>query len=70
MILNRQIRDQLIVGLRHNDIRRELLKESQLTLARAVSKAVAFEASIADNSLYEEVPPPNLANKVSQSNPE
>ena len=68
-IVNGQIRDQLIVGLRDNDIRRELLKESQLTLAQAVSKAVACESSIADSSLYEEVPPPSLANKVGQSNP-
>ena len=55
--------------LRDTDIRRKLLKESQLTLARAVSKAVACEAFIADRSQYEQVPPPSLANKVSQSNP-
>ena len=33
------------------DIRRELLKEAKLTLAGAVSRAVALEASIADSSL-------------------
>ena len=37
-IVNGQIRKQLIVGLRDNDIRRKLLKESQLTLVRAVQK--------------------------------
>lgn len=66
-IANGQIRDQLIVGLRNNDVRRELLKEPQLTLARAVSKAVAFEASISDSSLYEETPPPSIVNEVRQS---
>ncbi|XP_062506318.1 uncharacterized protein LOC134182892 [Corticium candelabrum] len=47
-VVNGQVCDQLIAGLRSPDIRRELLKEAKLTLAWAVSKAVALEASIAD----------------------
>ena len=50
---NGQVRDQLIVGVRSTEIRKELLQESQLTLASAVKKAVALEASIADSKLYD-----------------
>ena len=49
---NGQVRDQLIVGVRSTEIRTELLQESQLTLASAVKKAVALEASIADSKLH------------------
>ena len=70
---NGQLRNQLIEGLRNNDIRKDLLKETNLTLTQAVSKAVALEASIADSSLYEErqpsssvIPLPCAVNRVSQ----
>ena len=61
-VVNGQLRDQLIVGLRANEIRKELLKLPNLTLV----KAVALEASIADCSLYEDPPfaAPNVVNKV------
>jgi hypothetical protein len=78
-VVNGQVRDQLIAGLRRNDIRRELLKEAKLTLSGAVSRAVALEASIADSSLYEGSrleshpepagTPSGTVNKVSQQNP-
>jgi len=53
-ILNSQVRDQLIIGLKSSDIRRELLKESDLTLANASSKAVAMEASFTDSRMYDD----------------
>lgn len=75
-VTNGQLRDQLVVGLRNHEIRKELLKEAKLTLAQALSKAVAVEASIADSSLYEESHPgssadplPSAVNRVSQSSP-
>ena len=75
-VTNGQMGDQLTEGLRNNDIRKDLLKEAKLTLAEAVSKAVALEASIADSSLYEErqpnssvIPLPSAVNRVSQPSP-
>ena len=74
-VVNGQVLDQLIAGLTSPDIRRELLKEAKLTLAGDVSKAVALETSITDNSLYER---PHLGttgassgavNKISRQNP-
>ena len=42
------------MGVRSTEIRKELLQESQLTVASAVKKkAVALEASIADSKLYD-----------------
>ena len=71
-VINGQLRDQLIAGITNNEIQRELLKYSKLTLADAVAKAVALETSFADSSLYEgsqtgssESPLPNTVNKVS-----
>ncbi|XP_065195493.1 uncharacterized protein K02A2.6-like [Sycon ciliatum] len=52
-IVNCQIRDQLIVGLRSVELRKELLKQSKLTLNDAVTKSVALEASITDSKLYD-----------------
>ena len=52
-VVNGQLRDQLVAGIKTNDIRKELLKHSKLTLADAMAKAVALETSIADSSLYE-----------------
>ena len=52
-VVNTQVRDQLIAGLRLQELRRELLKETKLTLADAVSKAVTLEASFSDCKLYE-----------------
>ena len=40
------MRDQLIVGLRAAEIRKELVKVSNLTLSDPMTKAVALEASI------------------------
>ena len=51
---NCQVRDQFIAGLKSTAIRVELLKEDKLTLAVAVTKAVALEASVSDCKLYEE----------------
>ncbi|XP_065182277.1 uncharacterized protein LOC135812987 [Sycon ciliatum] len=52
-VVNCQIRDQLIVGLRSVELRKELLKQSKLTLNDAVTKSVALEASITDSKLYD-----------------
>ena len=54
---NTQIRDQLIVGLKSSEIRRELLKESKLTLSDAITKAVALETSQIDSKLYQDDTP-------------
>ena len=60
------MRDQLIVGLRAYEIRKELLRLPNLTLADAMAKAVALEASIADSTLYENssLAAPNVVNRV------
>jgi hypothetical protein len=65
-VVNGQLRDQLIAGLQANEIRKELLKVSKLTLAEAMDKAVALEAFIADSSLYEDQPlvASSVVNKV------
>ena len=75
-VTNGQLRDQLIVGIKSNEISKELLKEATITLAQAVTKAVALEASIADSSLYEEchtgasaVSLPSTVNRVSLPSP-
>ena len=60
-VVNTQVRDQLIAGLRSKDSRRELLKEPKLTLADAFSKAVAIEASLLDSNLYNSEPGPSVA---------
>ena len=60
-VVNTQVRDQLIAGLRSQDSRRELLKEPKLTLADALSKAVAMEASLLDSNLYNSEPGPSVA---------
>eukprot|EP00117_Sycon_ciliatum_P026714 scpid19450/ scgid21866/ Transposon Ty3-I Gag-Pol polyprotein; Gag3-Pol3; Transposon Ty3-2 TYA-TYB polyprotein; Capsid protein; p24; Spacer peptide p3; Nucleocapsid protein p11; Ty3 protease; p16; Spacer peptide J; Reverse transcriptase/ribonuclease H; p55; Integrase p52; Integrase p49 len=60
-----QIRDQLIEGLRSQELRKELLKESKLTLANAVSKAVALESSITDSKLYGDAAATPLSNSFS-----
>ena len=68
-VVNRQLRDQPIAALRSNDVRKEFMKFSKLTLADAVAKAVALETSIAESSMYEygplESPSPTSMNKVS-----
>ena len=58
---NTQVCDQLIIGLSSPELRRELLKESKLSLADAVSKAVALETSFADCKLYHETSVPGLS---------
>ena len=60
-VINTQVRDQLIIGLSTPELRRELLKESKLSLADAVSKAVALETSFVDCKLYHETPVPRLS---------
>ena len=65
-IENCQLCDQLIFGLRLNEIRRELLKESQLTLAKAIVDSVAMESSLANSKMYKPFASsvPSFANRV------
>ena len=65
-IENCQLRDQLIVGLRSNDIRRELLKSSSLTLAKATTDAVAMESSITDSKLLDPFSVSSLPSSVNK----
>ena len=51
-VVNGQIRDQLIAGLVSAETRKQLLMESKLTLGKAIEKAVALEASVADSKLF------------------
>ena len=51
--MNCQSRDQFIAGMTNSDIRRELLSIPDLTLAMAISKAVALEHSFAESKLHE-----------------
>ena len=44
-ILNQNIRDQFILGLQSDDLRRRLLAENDLTLERATKIALAYESS-------------------------
>ena len=53
-VANCQVRDQFIAGLKSTTMRVELLKEAKLTLAQAITKAVALEASVSDSKLYED----------------
>ena len=62
-VVNSQVRDQLVAGLKSPEVRRELLKESRLTLADAITKAVALETSYAESKLYD--PPAEPANQFS-----
>ncbi|XP_065190924.1 uncharacterized protein LOC135821854 [Sycon ciliatum] len=62
-VVNSQVRDQLVAGLKSLEVRRELLKESRLTLADAITKAVALETSYAESKLYD--PPAEPANQFS-----
>ena len=61
---NSQIRDQLIAGLQSADMRKQLLLESKLTMADAVSKVVALEASIADSKLFTDIPGSRSASRM------
>ena len=65
-IENCQLRDQLIVGFRSNDIRRELLKSSSLTLAKATTDAVAMESSITDSKLLDPFSVSSLPSSVNK----
>ena len=65
-IENCQLRDQLILGLRSNDIRRELLKSSSLTLAKATTDAVAMESSITDSKLLDPFSVSSLPSSVNK----
>eukprot|EP00117_Sycon_ciliatum_P035412 scpid19603/ scgid1410/ len=53
-LVNGQLRDQFIAGLPCQEARKQLLMESRLTLADAIAKAVALEASKVDNKLFSE----------------
>ncbi|XP_065177704.1 uncharacterized protein K02A2.6-like [Sycon ciliatum] len=53
-VVNGQLRDQFIAGLQCQEARKQLLMESRLTLADAIAKAVALEASKVDNRLFSE----------------
>ena len=65
-IENCQLRDQLIVGPRRNDIRRELLKSSSLTLAKATTDGVAMESSITDSKLLDPFSVSSLPSSVNK----
>ena len=52
-MVNGQLRCQLTAGIRSNDVRKEMMKYSKLTLADAVAKAVALKTSIAQSLMYE-----------------
>ena len=45
-IYNQNVRDQFIIGLRSDVLRRSLLSETNLTLEKAITKALAFESSM------------------------
>ena len=45
-IYNQNIRDQLIIGLQSDALRKILLSETNLTLEKALAKALAFESSV------------------------
>ena len=44
-IYNQNVRDQLILGLASDDLRRRLLSEKDLTLEKAIRIAAAYESS-------------------------
>ena len=62
-VVNSQVRDQLVASLKSPEVRHKLLKESTLTHADAITKAVALETSYADSKLYD--PPAEPANQFS-----
>ena len=44
-VYNQNVRDQFLIGLRSDNLRKCLLSETDLTLAKAIAKALAYESS-------------------------